>query len=326
MAVTVYRGSCDASAAVRIGTGSQFITASDEDYVLRLYDSRHPGLPSFSLDLSTFLEPNDSTKEPDIEGAARIGDCVYWITSHGRDGDGVEQESRQRLFATSIALRGRMLTIEPTGRPYKRLLGDLIRASPVAHCDLEKASTHAPEALGGLNLEGLAPTPEGDLLIGFRNPVPRGRALIMRLHNPADLVREGGHPAVLTLAAQLDLGGRGIRALEFLPEPRMYLVIAGSFEGTRDFRLYRWSGAISDAAVPVTADALAEINPEELVATSVNSAGCDVEVFSDDGNVLVRGKKCKKVKDKTRRSFRSVTFRIQFSQTDRKVGGAASEL
>jgi hypothetical protein len=268
------------------------------------------------LDLSTFLEPKDSTKEPDIEGAARIGDRVYWITSHGRDRGGVEQESRQRLFATSIALRGGQLTIEPTGRPYKRLLGDLIRASRMAHCDLEKASTHAPEALGGLNLEGLAPTPDGHLLIGFRNPVPQGRALIMRLHNPADLVSEEAHPAVLTLAAQLDLGGRGIRALEFLPESRMYLVIAGSFDGTRDFRLYRWSGAIRDTAVPVTADALAEINPEELVATSVNSAGCDVEVFSDDGNILVRGKRSKKVKDKALRSFRSVTFRIEFSQPD----------
>jgi hypothetical protein len=316
MAITLYRGSCDASAAVRIGTDSQFVTASDEDYVLRLYDSRQPGPPSLSWDLTSFLEPDDVAKEPDIEGAARIGDRVYWVTSHGRDRDGVEQESRQRFFATSIASRGGQLALEPVGRPYKGLLSDLVRASHIAGCDLRTASTRAPDAPGGLNLEGLAPTPDGHLLIGFRNPIPQGRALIMRLHNPADLVGEGAHSAVLTCAAQLDLGGRGIRALEFLPESHMYLVIAGSCDGTRDFRLYRWSGAIGDAAVPVTADALAEINPEELVATSVNSAGCDVEVFSDDGNVLVRGRKCKKVKDTTLRSFRSVTFRIEFSQPD----------
>lgn len=96
MAITVYWGSCDASAAVRVGAESQFVTASDEDDILRLYDSRQPGLPSFSCDLTTFLEPDDSTKEPDIEGAARIGDRVYWITSHGRDKAGVEQE---RFFA-----------------------------------------------------------------------------------------------------------------------------------------------------------------------------------------------------------------------------------
>ena len=47
--------------------------------------------------------------------------------------------------------------------------------------------------------------------------------------------------------------------------------------------------------MPLTADALAGITPEELVATSVNGAAYDVEVFSDDGDVLVRGKKCKKV-------------------------------
>jgi hypothetical protein len=183
----------------------------------------------------------------------------------------------------------------------------------VAGCDLKKASTRAPEAPGGLNLEGLAPTPEGHLLIGFRNPVPQGRALVMRLHNSSDLVGEGAHSAILTLAAQLDLGGRGIRALEFLPESRTHLVIAGSFDDTRDFRLYRWSGAMGDAAVPMTTDALADINPEELVATSVSGAAWHVEVFSDDGDVLVGGKKCKKVKDKTLRSFRAVTFQTEFS-------------
>jgi len=85
MAISVYQGSCDASAAVRIGADSEFVTASDEDYILRVYDSRQPGLPSLSFDLTTFLEPDDATKGPDIEGAARIGDCGYWITSHGRD-------------------------------------------------------------------------------------------------------------------------------------------------------------------------------------------------------------------------------------------------
>jgi hypothetical protein len=311
MAITVYRGSCDASAAVRIGAGSQFVTASDEDYILRLYDSRQPGLPSFSLDLTTFLEPDDSTKEPDIEGAARIGNRVYWITSHGRDKDGVEQESRQRFFATSIAFKEGQLRIEPAGRPYKRLLGDLVNASRVAGCDFKNASTRAPEAPGGLNLEGLAPTPEGHLLIGFRNPVPQGRALVMRLHNSSDLVGERAHSATLTLAAQLDLGGRGIRALEFIPESRTYVVMAGSFDDTRDFRLYTWSGALGDAPVPMITDALADINPEELVVTSITGAVCHLEVFSDDGDLLMCGKKPQKVKDKTLRSFRSVTFQIE---------------
>jgi hypothetical protein len=70
---------------------------------------------------------------------------------------------------------------------------------------------------------------------------------------------------------------------------------------------------MGDAAVPMTTDALADINPEELVATSVSGAACQVEVFSDDGDVLVGGKKCKKVKDKTLRSFRAVTFQTEFS-------------
>jgi hypothetical protein len=40
------------------------------------------------------------------------------------------------------------------------------------------AAAHRPaEAPDGLNIEGLAATPAGSLLIGFRNPLPGGRAL-----------------------------------------------------------------------------------------------------------------------------------------------------
>jgi hypothetical protein len=111
--------------------------------------------------------------------------------------------------------------------------------------------------------------------------------------------------ATLTLAAHLDLGGRGIRALEFVPEFRTYVVTVGSFDDTRNFQLYWWSGAMRDAAAPMTTNALADINPEELLATSASGASCRLDVFSDDGDVLVRGKNCKKVKDKTLRSFRA---------------------
>jgi hypothetical protein len=32
---------------------------------------------------------------------------------------------------------------------------------------------------GGLNIEGLAATPDGQLLIGFRNPLSEGKALLL---------------------------------------------------------------------------------------------------------------------------------------------------
>src|SRR5207247_7832652 len=50
----VYRGMCDASAAVSLTT-NLFIVANDEDNILRVY-RRHPGgLPMLSIDLNAFL-------------------------------------------------------------------------------------------------------------------------------------------------------------------------------------------------------------------------------------------------------------------------------
>ena len=44
-------------------------------------------------------------KEPeaDLEGATRIGDDIYWITSHGQNKNGKNRPSRHRLFATAVA-------------------------------------------------------------------------------------------------------------------------------------------------------------------------------------------------------------------------------
>jgi hypothetical protein len=103
-----------------------FVSASDEDYILRVYDRTVPGMPSATFDLAAFLEPGNPDEEPDIEGAAAVGDRIYWVTSHGRNTDREEQESRQRFFATTFGVTDRDVRIDPVGRPYKRLIQDLI--------------------------------------------------------------------------------------------------------------------------------------------------------------------------------------------------------
>ena len=125
MKIQRYSRACDASAALRLVNTTYFVTASDEDYVLRVYDEAHPGPPVGELDVTEFLAPVNTKKEPDIEGSARIEDRIYWIGSHGRDKDGVEQESRQRLFATEVTITPACPELRPVGQPYKQLLTDL---------------------------------------------------------------------------------------------------------------------------------------------------------------------------------------------------------
>jgi hypothetical protein len=326
MSTTVrYLGTCDASAAVRLGSSSLFVAASDEDYILRVYDLQNPGAPALSLDLIDFLslnpqgEANDDEKppEPDIEGAALIGERIYWVTSHGQSKDksdeaglkGVFQETRHRLFATSVESGTRGVRLRPVGRPYARLREELLRVPELTALGLARAATLAPEAPGGFNIEGMAPTPEGHLLIGFRNPIPEGRALVVLLENPAELVEGRSDSPKLSVAAHLDLGGRGIRAIEFVPESRIYLLIAGAFSDGQDFRLYRWSGARGDTPVELVVD-FADCSPEELIVTGVRGASVDIELFSDDGDRMVGDKKCKKTKPE-KQSFRSLRRDIE---------------
>ena len=304
-----YLGACDASAAVRLGGTSWFVAACDEDYILRVYDRRAPGPPAASVDVVDFLKPEDPEHEPDIEGAALVGERIYWVTSHGRDGDGDERESRQRLFATSASATARGVRIEPAGHPYTRLSRDLARTPELEPFDLGRAAQLPPEEPGGLNLEGLAPAPDGRLLLGFRNPIPEGRALVVALGNADDLVEGRASSADLRVAGRLDLGGRGIRAIEYVPESKIYLIVAGAFDDARDFRLYAWPGGLDEAAVGLDVD-LDDCKPEELIVTEVRGRRLEVELLSDDGGRKVRGKKCKKA-DPEMRSFRGLRTAIE---------------
>ena len=63
----------------------------------------------------------------------------------------------------------------------------------------------------------------------------------------------------------LDLGGLGVRSLEWDEAGRWYLIVAGSADDGGVFRLYTWSGESNDRPVAVTspaAAAAAKIEPE----------------------------------------------------------------
>src|SRR3954470_9123555 len=97
--VTEYTRMCNASAAVAVGDGL-FVVADDEDKdptPLRLYRVGQGGgplseapIPDEILD----LDP-DEDHEVDIEGAARVGDRVYWIGSHSASKTGKKRPSRR---------------------------------------------------------------------------------------------------------------------------------------------------------------------------------------------------------------------------------------
>ena len=277
-----YPEMCDPSAAVAIND-ALFIVASDEDNVLRVYKRGTLDAPQ-RFDLNSFLRPDDD-READIEGGTRIGDRIFWIASHGRNAKAELRPSRHRLFATRVIVEGNNVTVIPVGRPYTRLLEDLAQAPALRKYDLDGASKRAPEDKGGLNIEGLAATPQGTLMIGFRNPIPNGKALIVSLNNPAQIV--DGERATLGTPIELSLSGLGIRSMEYRERQARYLIVAGPYNDTGNVSLFDWSGESSDAAKPIREVQFGDLNPEAMFVYPGDLTA--VQFLSDDGGSKPKG-------------------------------------
>jgi len=286
-----YGGLCDASAAVALDA-RHFIVADDEHNKLTVY-KRGEAKRVSDIDLDKFL---DARKEADLEGAAQVGQRIYWIASHARNGAGKLREDRHRFFATDI--RGK--TVEPVGKPYTALLADLLAAPDLAPLKLADAAQRAAEADGGFNIEGLAAAPDGSLLIGLRNPIPQGLAIVIPLLNPAELI-DGRGPARFGSTIRLDLGGRGVRSIERVDGG--YVIAAGPPADAGTFALFRWSGRPTDMPSPLKLD-LGTLRPEALFAWP----GGQLTLLSDDGGVLIGKKACKDA-DKGKRAFRALDIK-----------------
>lgn len=281
---TKYAGFCDVSAAIALGP-DHFVAGEDETDVLAIYRRGTP-TPVARVDLVDFLgnrNKKGNAKEADFEGAARVGDVIYWIASHARDSKGNVEETRRRFFATSVTGTGASPTVSASGQPYKLMLNDLLGDPALASLNLAKAAELAPELPNALNIEGLAATPEGQLLIGFRNPLPKDLAIVLPLTNPQQVVA-GVESAKFGAPILLDLEGRGIRSMERVGN--RYLIVAGPFNsGTgggrgSDFALFSWNGKPDAKAERVKAD-FGKLRPEGMFAIPGST---DLEILSDDGD------------------------------------------
>lgn len=304
--VLEYLGMCEVSAAVAAGP-DHFFAAEDENSTVRLY-ARDDPKPLWSEDFSKQLEPDVKPKtKTDIEGAAAIGNRVYWITSHGRHKDGEERPQRQRFFATDIVGQGAQARLVFAGKRYTGLRDDLLGEKALDIYGLKAAAALPPEAAGGFNIEGLAATPEGKLLIGFRNPIRNGGALVVQLENPDEVVMQGVKARFGKAIPPLDLDGFGIRSIERVGN--RYLILAGGFDdNSPEFSLRAWSGADNEKPQilpqPALADAKPPLVPEALFAIPGSNR---VQILSDDGSLIksVWNKECEDIAPEHRK-FRSV--------------------
>jgi len=296
----LYYGSCNASGSVSVSS-NLFLVADDENNTLRLYRTDIGGLPVKEFDFNAFLEvePEGKSMEADLEAGARIGDRAFWIGSHGRNKNGKPRNNRHRFFATDIRWVNGEMTLKPVGKPCKTLLDELVLDARFDSFHLAQAARIAPKEAGAINIEGLSATPEGRLLIGFRNPVPDGKALLIPLLNPNGVTQGAnfkfGDPILLKL------GGLGIRDIAL--HGATYVIIAGSWHGGGPFQIYLWDGPGAKPK-PLAVKHLNDYQPEALVVYP-DKGLLEFQVLSDDGNRVINGVVAREIQDLRQQCFRS---------------------
>ncbi|MBY0551400.1 MAG: DUF3616 domain-containing protein [Candidatus Obscuribacterales bacterium] len=267
----LFQGACDGSGAVAIDK-HRFLNATDEDNFVRLYDTEVPGAPVKSFDLEELFSLS-AQAEMDIEGATRIGDELFFISSNKRSKKG-KLRSGRHLFALNVALDASgAVSLTKVGRPYVQL------ADALESFDSQLGYS--------VNIEGLSIWKKNQLLIGFRSPTVDDKALLVPLVNPLAVVQSGEKPK-FGEAIKLALAGQGVRAIEYWPERFLYVIVAGSPEAHGEFRIYTWSGDPKDGAV---AGPSLAIDAESVVVFPGEKKR--VLLLSDDSGERSEAGKCK---------------------------------
>ena len=313
----IHFGAWDGSAGFACGP-EHFVGATDEDNILRLYPTEGgtEGVELLNLnDWGPFPKKRKrdavTFREADIESAARIGEVIYWISSHARDSGGMECPERRVFFATKISGTGADTRLEMTGSPYTRLVDDILRDGRLKALQTAVLAEKAPKEKGGFNIESLCA--DGDLLyIGFRNPIKDGMAILLPLLNPNALIHEGGR-AVFGDPVRLDLGGLGFR--DMVKWRGGFLIVAGDYrdrfedQDAQGPKLFQWSGGRDELPVEMEVD-FHDLNPEAALVFGDETDG-SVLILSDDGKWHVRQGENPKTTPAQERRFRSVWLKTE---------------
>jgi hypothetical protein len=262
-----YIGICEASAGVFIDA-KRFAVASDESNVIRIYERGSPAIAA-SVNLKTFT----GYEKSDLEGATVRGGIVYWSASQSLSSGGKDKK-RKVIFATRIVEGDGGATLERTGVVREDLKPQLVKLSGSSD--------------DSINVEGLAATPDGGLLFGFRNLVDN-KAAVVKLKDADQVLAAKSNQAAFGDTAMLDLEGRGIRSLERVGD--RYLIVAGRPSDTAvvDYALYWWDGEPEHKARAWKPQPnLSSLDPEVAM---VLQDGTALQIISDDGD------RCPKVEE-----------------------------
>jgi len=229
-----FSGSYEPSGVIQI-PGSQRILFVDDSQAGRLF--------TFGVDAEGDLideKPEGrrfklKPKPDDLEGlTSSPAGLIFATTSHA-------------LASNGKHLNDGLLCFKPKEKGHGlRLVGHVKTLRKLIHQTYPRLKPFRtlPPASGGLNIEGLAYDLFHDrLLLGLRSPVINGKAQIvaLRILDPTDPLSKDSLKLEPELI-ELDLGGGGIRGMEFDPNYGEFLILSGGSVNAGTFHLWKWSG------------------------------------------------------------------------------------
>jgi hypothetical protein len=231
-------------------------------------------------DLGLTLEKQHSTAMDldvtDIEGAASgAGGTVFAIASHSLNKKGQRSDKREQLVQLKV---NDELDVGLHGNVGMRdaIVGELLKIDP-ALADRED----------DINIEGLCFSKAGGtLMIGFRGPLYKGKAIVLLLENPYEITSDSFTAKFSAKPLLLDLGGTGVRALAYSDSSGEYFFVSEVETKKKKMRprLWAWGGGKEHIAVRMDVPGLKKLKNIEGL-TFFKTQGEDKVLFvCDDGN------------------------------------------
>lgn len=193
---------------------------------MRLNQQGHQAGAIKAIDLGVDIE--------DIEGITSDGKYFYVVSS----------QSRPKAIASLGLVRFKLDLAKQKAEEIASVGG--LKDFLVANVAELRDEGKRKGKVGGINIEGLAWDPRHNrLLLGLRSPIVDGNALLvpLKLRNPEGPFSLENMQVENNEAISIDLGGIGIRSIEYDTKANAFKIISGAAEDQdqTDFGLWEWN-------------------------------------------------------------------------------------
>ena len=280
LGINMFNGVYEPSAVQQLPDGRILIAEDEPNHAFSVLSIDKSGHLVEDEALDTRIITGFKRRLNDLEALARDNEgFIYALTSHSRNRKGQRSPDREHLMRFKIQ-GGDVL-----GLTSYNNLTQVLESDTKLH-DLIRERTKAEVSFEEINIEGMAFDPvKKRLVLGFRDPEFNNMALVAFISNPKDVFEHNTKPEFDEVAV-LDIGGGGIRSLNYDPVLKNY-VIANEVKdetGEKFSQLWTWSGNPTDEPHKISLPNLQHITNVEAVDSITVNGKPHMILMGDEGN------------------------------------------